>query len=73
MHVGLDLRGDLDLVAVERDALQVRQKILLGGALRALVGDLAGQLVQLGARLGDLLGRIDHVHGSLEGAASTVG
>ncbi|MFN9940243.1 MAG: hypothetical protein ACK56I_12295, partial [bacterium] len=70
LHVRLHLASDVELVAVEGDPLQVGDEILLGGGLGALVGDHARQLVELCARFGDLLGRVDNIHGCLERAAA---
>ena len=39
LDVGLHLAGDIQLVAVEGDTLQIRDQILLGAGLRALVSD----------------------------------
>lgn len=36
LHLGLHLAADVELVAVERDALQVRQQVLLARGVRAL-------------------------------------
>lgn len=62
LHVRLDLGGDIQLVTVECDTLQVREQVLLCGRLRALVRDLPSQLVQLRAGLRDLLSSVNHVH-----------
>lgn len=58
-------------MAVEGDPLQVGEQILFGAGLRALFGNLTGQLVQFLTGLGDFLRRIDHVHGGLQGATTT--
>lgn len=36
LHLSLHLAADVELVAVERDALQVRQQVLLARGVRAL-------------------------------------
>ena len=68
LGVDPDLAGDVKLVAVESDSLQVGQQVLLGRRLRALVSYQPGQLVQLRARLGDALGGRDDVHRGLQPA-----
>ena len=77
MHVCLDFTGDVELVAVEDDALQVGQQVALCDRVRTpgrMVVDCyrgnprpspvcnpPSQLVQLGAGLADLLGRVDDI------------
>lgn len=39
LHLRLDLAADVELVAVEGDALQVGQQVLLAGRIRALEGE----------------------------------
>lgn len=39
LHLGLHLAADVELVAVERDALQVGQQVLLARRVRALRGN----------------------------------
>ena len=68
LSVDPDLAGDVKLVAVESDPLQVGQQVLLGRGLWALVSNQPGKLVQLRARFGDTLGRRDDVHRSLQPA-----
>ena len=68
LSVDPNLAGDVKLVAVESDSLQVGQQVLLGRRLRALVSYQPGQLVQLRACLGDALGCGDDVHRSLQPA-----
>lgn len=67
------LGGDVELVSVERDALQVGQQVLLGAGLGTLVSDLTSHLVQMRAGLRDLLGGVDDVHGGFEWAAAAGG
>ena len=42
LDVGLDLGGDVELVAVEGDPLEVGQQVLLGRGLRTLLRDGSG-------------------------------
>lgn len=39
LHLGLDLAADVELVAVEGDALQVGEQVLLAGRVRTLTGE----------------------------------
>lgn len=73
LYVCFDLGCDVQLVAVQSDAVQVRQHVILGPGLRALVGDLPREFVQLRSCLGDLLGGVDDVHGGFEWPSSSVG
>ena len=66
LHVGLDFGGDVELVAVEGDAVQVGQHVVFGPGLGALVRNLAGQFVQFGARFWNLFGCVDDVHCDFE-------
>ena len=68
LYIGFDARCDIDLVAVKGDALETREEVLLGDGLDALLGDLAGQLVEFGAGFGNFLGGIDEVHRVLQRA-----
>ena len=68
LGVDPDLAGDVKLVAVESDPLQVGQQVLLGRGLWALVSNQPGKLVQLRARLRDAFGGRDDVHRGLQPA-----
>ena len=68
LSVDPNLAGDVKLVAVKSDSLQVGQQVLLGRGLWALVSNQPGKLVQLRARLRDALGGRDDVHRGLQPA-----
>ena len=57
-------------MTVEGNSLEIRNQIFFGGGFRTLVSDLPGQLVQLGASLGDLPSSVDHGHSCLKGAST---
>jgi len=61
VHVGLHLAGDAELVGVEGDALQVGEKVALGGGLRTVVGDAAAEGVQPFPGFADGLRSLDHI------------
>ena len=63
------LGRDVELMTVQCNTLHVRQQILLGLTLHALVGDFVRKRVEFGARLADLACRINDVHGRFEGTA----
>lgn len=50
LHLGLDLAADVELVAVECDALQIGQQVLLAGGVRALPGEQQGSAHTPGPR-----------------------